>query len=141
MILRLLTSVTLAGCVFGADVMPLLKQKCAACHEGAAKTSGFSVATPQQVIAGGTKYGKAIVGGHPEESVLLKLIRGEMKPRMPVGGELTKAEIASIESWIRTLPPEHVQAKSSWRWPYEKPVRHQPPAVTNTAWIRNDVDR
>jgi hypothetical protein len=141
MMLRLLLIITFAGSSFGAEILPLLKQKCGGCHDGKNKTSGFSVSSLDQVIAGGSKYGKAVVGGHPEESILLKLVRGEMNPRMPVGGSLSKDEVNSIESWVRALPAERVQAKTSWRWPYEKPVKHDPPEVKNAAWSRNVIDR
>jgi hypothetical protein len=31
-------------------------------------------------------------------------------------------------------------SQSDWRWPYEKPAKHDPPAVKNTAWVRNVID-
>jgi hypothetical protein len=141
MILRFVLVLTFAGTVIPAEVLPLLKQKCGSCHEGTNKTSGFSVSTVDQVIAGGSKYGKAVVGGHPRESVLLKLVRGEMKPKMPVGGSLSNDEIASIENWIQTLPAERLHAKTDWRWPYERPVKHDPPAVKDSSWPKNAIDR
>ena len=143
MMLRFVLVLTLAGSdvVVAAEILPLLKEKCGACHEGTNKASGFSVSSLDQVIAGGSKHGKAVVGGHPEESVLLKLVRGDMNPKMPVGGSLSKAEVASIESWIQALPAERLPAKTNWRWPYEKPVKHDPPSVKDFSWPRNVIDR
>ena len=143
MMLRFVLVLTLAGSdvVVAAEILPLLKEKCGACHEGTNKASGFSVSSLDQVIAGGSKHGKAVVGGHPEESVLLKLVRGDMNPKMPVGGSLSKAEVASIESWIQALPTERLPAKINWRWPYEKPVKHDPPSVKDFSWPHNVIDR
>ncbi|HUS06935.1 MAG TPA: DUF1553 domain-containing protein [Bryobacteraceae bacterium] len=138
--LRLFLCLTFAASAFAADILPLLREKCGACHDAKNKTSGFSVETLGQVIAGGSKYGKAVIGGHPGESVLLKFIRGEMNPKMPVGSSLSQDEIAGIENWIRKLPPEGAQAKIAWQWPYQKPVKHDPPPVKQASWSRNVID-
>ena len=141
MIARFLLLFTIAGLSFGAEILPLLKQKCGACHDGKSKTSGFSVSNLEQVIAGGSKYGKAVIGGHPDQSVLLKLVRGEMNPKMPVGGSLSTDEVATIENWIRALPAEQAQAKTKWRWPYERPIKHDAPDVNDASWSRKVIDR
>ena len=104
--MRLITCFTLAWVVCAQDILPLLRDKCGACHDAAKNTSGFSVASMEKIIAGGTKHGRAVIGGHPAESVLMRFIRGEMTPRMPVGGTLTATEIATIAKWIESLPPE-----------------------------------
>ena len=28
----------------------------------------------------------------------------------------------------------------AWTWPFEKPVRHAPPPVSNPDWLRNPID-
>jgi hypothetical protein len=61
---------------------------------------------------------------------------------MPMGGELSAGEIAAVESWVRNLPADKTPAAGNdWRWPYQKPVRLEPPAVKNTAWTRNPIDQ
>src|SRR5439155_4879830 len=68
-------------------------------------------------------------------------IKGQLAPRMPVGRELTAAEIASVEDWVRALAPaQHAAATGEWRWPYERPVKHEPPPVADRSWIRNPID-
>ena len=60
---------------------------------------------------------------------------------MPLGGELPATEIARIEEWIRGLPPDVAnRTDTEWRWPFGKPVKHEPPAVKNPAWVRNPID-
>jgi hypothetical protein len=125
------------------DIPAVLTSRCADCHSAKNATSGFSVESVEAIRKGGKKYGKAIQGGHPEQSLLLKLVRGEANPRMPVGGAaLTPGEIAAIEKWIRALPPDAAPTQAAaWRWPFEKPAKPTPPAVANAKWPRNEIDR
>ncbi|MCS7025549.1 MAG: DUF1553 domain-containing protein [Bryobacteraceae bacterium] len=125
---------------FAREIAPLLAQKCSACHSARLTTSGFSVDTLSAVVAGGKKHGKAVIGGRPELSPLIKIVRGELAPRMPVGGILTPQEIEKLEKWIRSLPPEEPPVSRQWLWPFQKPVKLPPPAVRNTAWLRNPID-
>src|SRR5438874_10122155 len=114
---------------FQQTVAPSRAGQCSACHSEKVKTSGFSVASAESVIAGGNKHGKAVIGGHPEQSPLVRMLKGELQPQMPFGKTLDKADIARIEAWIRSLPPDKGEAVSQWRWPFEKPVKRVPPAV------------
>ncbi len=124
-----------------AEVDELLRTKCGACHGEKLKTSGFSVDNTASVLAGGTKHGKAVVGGHPEQSILIRMVRGELAPRMPVGGSLDPREIAVLEEWVRSLPAEKNTLQATWRWPYERPVKAALPTVKDAAWVRNEIDR
>ncbi len=129
------------GLVPAAEIDALLQAKCGACHSAKVKTSGFSVESLATAVAGGTKYGKAVVGGHPELSPLIQMVRGEMAPKMPVGGTLEAREIALLEEWVRSMPAEKQTVQAAWRWPYEKPVKAALPKVANAGWVRNEVDR
>ncbi len=132
---------TAIGLAPAAEIDALLQAKCGACHSAKVKTSGFSVESLATAVAGGTKYGKAVVGGHPELSPLIRMVRGEMAPKMPVGGTLDAREIALLEEWVRSMPVEQQTVQAVWRWPYEKPVKAALPKVANSAWVRNEVDR
>jgi Protein of unknown function (DUF1553)/Protein of unknown function (DUF1549)/Planctomycete cytochrome C len=124
-----------------SPVEDLLKKNCADCHSERVHTSGFSVASLDSVIKGGDKHGRAVIAGHPERSPLVKLLKGELAPRMPMGRELAAADVASIEGWIRSLPPSNDAVPvSDSRWPYQKPVKRDPPPVSKAAWIRNPID-
>jgi mono/diheme cytochrome c family protein len=122
-------------------VQELFTKNCVECHSDKLRTSGFSVVSLDSVIQGGSKHGRAVVAGHPESSPLVKLLKGELSPRMPMGRQLSSAEVAQVEQWIRSLPPSKQAATATaWRWPYEKPVNRDPPAVANTSWVKNPVD-
>jgi len=131
----------LTGFAPAAEIDALLQAKCGACHSAKVKTSGFSVESLATAVAGGTKYGKAVVGGHPELSPLIRMVRGEMAPKMPVGGALEAREIALLEDWVRAMPEEKQPVQAVWRWPYEKPVKAALPKLANAGWVRNEVDR
>src|SRR5215204_4094203 len=81
---------------------------CAACHSAQSKASDFNVASLESVIAGGKKHGRAIIGGYPEQSPLIKMLKGEVAPQMPMGKALPAADIAAVEAWIRELPAEKI---------------------------------
>ena len=131
---------TLRAAEIPKPVAEILSTQCGECHSEKTKTSGFSVATAASVKQGGNKHGQAIVAGHPELSPLLKMIKGEVAPKMPMGRELAKSDIASIEAWIAAMPAESAAKKPEWRWPFEKPARTPPPDVKNASWIQNPID-
>ncbi len=84
-----------------ADVAPLLQQKCVMCHSGANPAAGLRLDSLQALLAGGTR-GKIVIAGDPRASELLRRIRGESQPRMPMTGPpfLSDSEIDLIERWI-----------------------------------------
>ena len=130
-----------ADSIFEKEVKPLLLARCQACHSEGEQTSGFSVSSLHSVISGGNKHGKAVLQGNAEGSPLIRLLKGQINPRMPLGGVLTESEIARIENWIRSLQPtEGVQAEA-WLWPFRRPVTTVPPDVENSGWVRNPIDR
>ncbi|HUQ90256.1 MAG TPA: DUF1553 domain-containing protein [Bryobacteraceae bacterium] len=131
-----------AAADFSREIAPVLQARCASCHSAKTATSDFSVETLQAVIKGGKKHGRAVIGGHPEKSPLIQMIKGELAPRMPVGGApLAKGDLERLESWIRNLPAEALTQKKDWRWPFEKPVKPAVPEIRHAAWERNPVDR
>ena len=124
------------------SLRPLLEARCAACHSAKSKTSGFSIESLEAVVRGGNKHGQAVIAGHPETSPLVKLLKGELQPVMPMGQPLAAAEIASVEAWVRSLKAEQAGVrKQEWRWPFEKPKRAPLPEVQNDSWVRTPVDR
>ncbi|HYP14008.1 MAG TPA: DUF1549 domain-containing protein, partial [Bryobacteraceae bacterium] len=119
----------------------VLTENCASCHSENSKASDFSVASLDAVIAGGKKHGRSVVGGDPDKSPLLQILQGKIAPQMPLGKALAPAALASLREWILELPKEGAASgKQDWRWPYERPVKRDPPTVKNTAWVENPID-
>jgi len=129
-----------AAADFEQTVAPILTRHCADCHSDKTKTSGYSVAGQASVIAGGNKHGRAVYPGDPARSPLVRVLKGELQPAMPLGKTLAKADLEQIESWIRSLPPEDAPKLSEWRWPFERPVKRAVPQVKNGGWVRNSID-
>ncbi|MEX2264546.1 MAG: DUF1553 domain-containing protein [Bryobacteraceae bacterium] len=127
---------------FEKEIRPLLEANCSACHSLKTKTSGYSIHSLESVIAGGNKHAPAVVPGHPEASPLVKLLKGHLSPRMPLGKALDDAAVAKIETWIGSLKaePDAAAEKSDWLWPYQKPVKGEPPQVRDAAWAANPID-
>jgi cytochrome c len=85
-------------------VQPILQANCYRCHAGLNHRGGLQLDTREGLMHGG-KDGSVIVPGHPEQSLLVTLIRHEgpandPKP-MPPKGKLSDADIATITDWIR----------------------------------------
>ena len=125
--------------VFERRIAPLFAAQCAECHSEKTRTSGFSVGNLQSVLEGGNKHGAAVVAGHPERSPLVKLLKGQLAPQMPLGKTLAATDLALIEGWIRDLRAP-TPAPNEWSWPFRKPVQHEPPAVIDKQWVRNPID-
>ena len=81
---------SLAGLAFVCQAVAVpppdvLTKNCAECHSEKLHTSGFSVGSLEAVVQGGNKHGRAVIAGHPETSPLIKMLNGELAPRMPMG--------------------------------------------------------
>jgi hypothetical protein len=91
---------------FKEDILPLLKWRCASCHEpgGAGyEKSGLDLTSYAGVMKG-TKFGAMIVPRDPESSNLMLLLDWRASPalRMPHGQkQLSSCDRNSIRTWIR----------------------------------------
>ena len=95
------------------------------------------------VLAGGARHGKSVKNGQPSESPLIQILRGQIKPQMPLGRALAESEIVTIEEWIRGLKPESAATSTTSKsgyWAFVKPAPQVPPGVKDSRWVRNDVD-
>ena len=85
-------------------VQPIFANNCYRCHGGENHRGGLQLDSKASILRGG-KDGAVIVPGHPEQSLLVALIRHEgpvddPKP-MPPKGKLSDADIAAVTEWIR----------------------------------------
>ncbi len=89
---------------YSEHVQPILQANCYRCHAGLNHRGGLQLDTREALMHGG-KDGPVIVPGHPEQSLLVTLIRHEgagsdLKP-MPPKSKLSDADIATVTEWIR----------------------------------------
>jgi hypothetical protein len=133
---------SLAAGTFEQKILPILQSNCIPCHDGQTRTSGFSVADLKSFVAGGTLHGATVTPGQPDQSVVVQMIKGEIKPTMPFGKKLAAADLKAIEDWIGADTEEISAAmpKEASYWAFVKPARPRPPDVHNAKWVRNPID-
>lgn len=89
---------------YKTKVQPVFQSNCYRCHGGMNRRGGLSIQNKAGMMKGG-KNGAVLVPGHPEQSLLVKLIRHEGPANnpmaMPPKGKLSDADIVRVEQWIR----------------------------------------
>ncbi|GIW93621.1 MAG: hypothetical protein KatS3mg110_1662 [Pirellulaceae bacterium] len=90
---------------FQRQVLPILRNKCLACHNASAREGDLVLETPESIRKGGSS-GPAVVAGKSDESLLLELASHRKEPYMPppdnkVGAKpLAPEELGLIKLWI-----------------------------------------
>lgn len=124
---------------FSADVRPLLSDRCFHCHGPDEESREADLRLD---VAPGEDHDYIAVPGNPDESELLqRILSSDPDEKMPPPGHgkpLKPNEVRLIRRWIED------GAKWSQHWAYERPVRHETPAVTvdgaPTNWIDNFIE-
>jgi hypothetical protein len=86
-----------------AHVAPLFARHCARCHTDngllGAPPEGYRLTSHAATVSAAERA--RVVPGHPQASELLRRVRGQALPRMPLDGPyLDDADIALVEAWI-----------------------------------------
>jgi len=91
---------------FHSDVAPVLREYCAGCHNDDDLDGELSVETFAKLMKGG-ESGVAIVPGKASDSLLLKVLTGRAKPKMPPKREpQPPAEaISTLRQWVDAGAP------------------------------------
>lgn len=83
------------------NLQPLLREKCAGCHNADKKQGGLDVTNYTKLMEGGGR-GKVIEPGDPEQSTLYLLVSHKEQPTMPPKSDkIPDKDIALIASWIK----------------------------------------
>ena len=88
---------------FENKVRPILANSCYDCHDETAK-GGLRVDQKAAFFKGG-KHGALIVPGDPDKSLLIIAVRQSGDLKMPKGGKLSDAEVASLTQWVKMGAP------------------------------------
>ncbi|MEQ1904946.1 MAG: DUF1549 domain-containing protein, partial [Pirellulaceae bacterium] len=113
------------------DVRPILKTKCATCHNEADANAGLRLDSAVKVMKGGDS-GPVVVPGKSGESRLIHAVMqtGDLKMPPPEDAKpLDESQIETLRRWIDqgALVPENESQVSHWA--FLKPVRPTVPAV------------
>jgi mono/diheme cytochrome c family protein len=86
---------------FRRDILPILANSCVKCHSGDEPKGGLNLTTRAGLLRGGDS-GQAVVSGKSDQSLLIKLVRGEDPDRvMPAQGpRLTDQQLKHLQRWI-----------------------------------------
>jgi cytochrome c len=100
---------------YNQQVKPIFEANCYKCHGGMNHRGALHLDTQAGLMKGGHD-GVVVVPGHPEQSLLVKLIRHEGPANdpmpMPPKGKLSDADIATVTRWIQAgavMPPDAAQ--------------------------------
>ncbi len=83
------------------DSAPLMEEVCTECHKEGDLDSEYDMTTAANIIKGGEKYGASVIPGEPDESTLIKYVRGALLPQMPEDEmPLLREEVHLLRMWI-----------------------------------------
>ncbi len=89
---------------YTTKVQPILQTNCYRCHGGLNHRGGLVLDSRAGMMKGGHD-GAVLVPGHPEQSLLIKLIRHEGPADdpmpMPPKSKLSDADIATVTQWVQ----------------------------------------
>jgi WD40 repeat protein len=101
-----------AKVTYDEHVMPLLREKCFACHNQDRKSGGLRLNTFSNAMAGGAS-GAVVKAGDAANSVLFKLVTHQQEPHMPPKSPmLPKESLDLIRQWIEGGAPENAGSKA-----------------------------
>src|SRR5207244_824172 len=90
---------------FDAEIVPILRANCIACHNAKKESGGLNLESPVRMLKGG-EHGPAVVAGKGADSPLLKRAAHQQKPLMPPPDNKVEAkslkptELGLIKLWI-----------------------------------------
>jgi hypothetical protein len=131
---------------FESEVRPILNSNCQGCHNDRTRTSGLSLASRDSALSGGNR-GAALKPGDSSQSLLIRAIEQTGDLKMPPGGKLQPAQIATLRQWIDLGAPwtpesaAPARPKGADHWAFQPVRRTEPPSVRNTSWAKNPIDR
>jgi dipeptidyl aminopeptidase/acylaminoacyl peptidase len=82
-------------------ILPLLREKCASCHNPDTKKSNFNVMSYTALMEGGSR-GKSVEPGDPEGSTLYMVMAHQEQPYMPPKSpKLPDKDLQLVAAWIK----------------------------------------
>jgi Protein of unknown function (DUF1553)/Protein of unknown function (DUF1549)/Planctomycete cytochrome C len=126
---------------FTRDVRPILSEHCFKCHgpDDAARQANLRLDLREAALKKPESGNPPIVPGKPDASDLIRRIVShdpdEMMPPPAANKPLSDAKRRILRNWIAAGAPYKPH------WAFVPPRQSQPPAVRQTDWPRNPIDR
>ena len=129
---------------FVRDIQPIFAKHCHRCHGRSKHEGGLRLDSRVGALEGGDN-GRMVKPGRSDQSMLIaRVISDDDSVRMPLEARpLSPKEIAALRRWIDAgaIWPEAAQRETqAEHWSFTPPERPVPPAVRDTAWVRNPID-
>ena len=133
---------------FESHVRPLLVAHCYDCHGPDTQWAELRVDSREGLLAGG-ESGAAIVSGDPAQSLLIRAVKRSEELQMPPDDPLSDEQVSILEEWIsrgapwptNQINPSDSRAEAQrTHWAYQPVTHNEPPAVSNTSWVRTPID-
>jgi mono/diheme cytochrome c family protein len=121
--------------IFRDRIAPAFAKHCASCHSGAAPAGGLTLGSLDALLTGG-KHGAAITPGDAAGSLVIRQLRGDAAPKMPLGGSIPEAAISDLSAAINAMQPTpKIASKQNayTDWLLHKPARPTVPGKTANA--------
>jgi len=130
------------------EILPVLERSCTNCHGGEHTMAELDLTKFDSALKGGVS-GPPITPGHPEMSLLWKMIESD---KMPVGKKLSDADKRLIKAWIESgrfpsrekldeeRKAETINDEARSFWSFQKPVKQAPPEVRNVDQVITPID-
>jgi cytochrome c553 len=145
---------------FEKKIRPILAEHCFKCHGEEKQKGGLRLDSRAAILEGGD-LGPALVAGDPEKSRLIEAVRyTNDELQMPPKQRLPAAAVADLAAWIKqgapwpaaTVEPTVAAAAPAKgdmvftpahlaHWSFQPLKKPAVPAVKNTAWPHNEIDR
>ena len=129
---------------FANDIQPIFEAKCYVCH-GEEQQLGQLRLDSRSVVMDSGPSGPRIVAHEPDSSSIYQRVAGLGEGiRMPMGGQLSDAEIETIRAWIEqgaNWPDgSGTEAGLHGHWAFIPPSRPDAP-TSESDWGSNSIDR
>lgn len=127
---------------FRKEIEPIFVKRCSECHGPDLQKGKLRLDAKAVALRGGSSGKPLLVQGKSAESeLILRVSSTDPDEVMPAKGDRLRPEqIDLLKRWIdegAVWPEEDKRAY----WSFVPPGHPQPPAVHETDWVRNDVDR
>ncbi len=127
---------------FAFEVRPILSDRCFGCHgpdPNKGREGGLRLDTPEGATAKLESGARAIVPGDLKASAIVARIHShdpeEIMPPAKLNRPLTDAEREILTRWVAQ------GAVYEPHWAFVTPKQHEPPAVKDATWCRDEIDR